>query len=151
MWILVAVLAVLSCGGAREEAPAPVVDLAVRSHSEVDVRWEREWEVAFDRARSENKPVLVNFSAEWCVWCKHLETVTFADSKVGAMLAGRVVPLNIDVDAASPELLRSQRIEAPPTIVVLDIDGQELGRIAGYMPPTGFLKTVEGILGTAQG
>ena len=46
-------------------------------------------------------------------------------------------------------MLARHRIEAPPTIVVLTGDGRELGRIPGYMPPTGFLKTIEGILGAS--
>jgi thiol:disulfide interchange protein len=146
----VALAVTAACGGGEEGAATPAVDLAVRSHAEVEVRWEKEWTAAFDRARSENKPVLVSFSAEWCVWCKHLETVTFADSKVATLLASRVVPLNIDIDAAAPDLLRERRIEAPPTIVLIDVEGRELGRIPGYMPPTGFLKTVEGFLGSAQ-
>jgi thiol:disulfide interchange protein len=151
LWIGVLLVAAAACGGGDEEVTAPAVDVAVRSHAEVEVRWESEWAAAFDRARSENKPVLVTFSAEWCVWCKHLETVTFADAKVATLLAGRVVPLNIDIDAAAPDLLRERRIEAPPTIVLIDIEGRELGRIPGYMPPTGFLKTVEGFLGSVQG
>jgi thiol:disulfide interchange protein len=151
LWIGVALAAGAACGGGEDELTTPAVDVAVRSHAEVEVRWEKEWAAAFDRARAENKPVLVNFSAEWCVWCKHLETVTFADSKVATLLAGRVVPLNIDIDAAAPDLLRERRIEAPPTIVLIDIEGRELGRIPGYMPPTGFLKTVESFLESAQG
>jgi thiol:disulfide interchange protein DsbD len=91
--------------------------------------------------------VLANFYAEWCVWCKHLETITFRDAKVASLLSNRVVPVGVDVDGTEPSMLEDHRIQAPPTIVVYDPEGTELGRIPGYMPPTGFLRSVEGIIG----
>jgi thiol:disulfide interchange protein DsbD len=121
--------------------------MAVTSHATADVKWESDWDEAFKRARSENKPVLVSFYADWCVWCQHLESITFKDQKVAATLSERVVPLGVDIDHSSRELLQRYRIEAPPTVVVLAPSGDELGRILGYMPPTGFLARVQGILG----
>lgn len=141
-----------SCGADREQPPEPsAVNSGVTSHQSQEVVWEHDWDAAFARARSEGKPVLVNFYAEWCVWCKHLESVTFRDSKVAHMLAGEVVPLALDMDKVSVDLLRQYRIEAPPTILLLDVDGSELGRIPGYMPPAGFLRVVESFLPPAEG
>jgi thiol:disulfide interchange protein DsbD len=140
--------AAIACGR-RHEAPPPAdTTVAVTSHREVSVQWEEDWETAFSRARAEGKPVLVNFYAEWCVWCKHLESVTYRDSKVAGVLAGRVVPLNVDIDAADMDLLREHRVEAPPTVVLLDGEGHELGRIPGYMPPAGFLRALESFIGS---
>ncbi len=144
--LAIAILVAASCGGRGEPRPAPAVTEAMTSHRAVEVRWEKEWDEAFARARREGRPVLVNFSAEWCVWCKHLESVTFRDAKVAALLGGQVVPLAVDIDRADQELLRRHRIEAPPTILVLDTDGHELGRIPGYLPPGSFLEVVESFL-----
>jgi thiol:disulfide interchange protein len=151
--VTVAVAALISgsCGADREQAPEPVLSSGVTSHQTLDVVWEDDWDAAFVRARSEGKPVLVNFYAEWCVWCKHLESVTFRDSKVADVLAGRVVPLAVDIDEVPVDLLRQHRIEAPPTILLLDVDGTELGRIPGYMAPTGFLRVVESFMPPAEG
>jgi thiol:disulfide interchange protein DsbD len=149
--VAVAVLISGSCGADREPTPEPVLTSGVTSHQTLDVVWEDDWDAAFVRARSEGKPVLVNFYAEWCVWCKHLESVTFRDAKVADVLAGRVVPLAVDIDAVPVDLLRQHRIEAPPTILLLDVDGAELGRIPGYMPPTGFLRVVESFMPAAEG
>jgi len=149
LWSLafVALIVTTACGNREPEAVVPAVSEVVTSHREVDVQWERDWETAFTRARAEGKPVLVSFSAEWCVWCKHLDTITFRDAKVARVLAEQVVPLTVDIDKTDRELLSRHRIDAPPTIVLLTGDGRELGRIPGYMPPTGFLKTIESFLG----
>ena len=144
---LVALIVTTACGNRGPEAVAPAVSEVVTSHRAVDVQWERDWDTAFSRARAEGKPVLVTFSAEWCVWCKHLDTITYRDAKVARVLAEQVVPLTVDIDKTDRELLSRHRIDAPPTIVLLTGDGRELGRIPGYMPPTRFLKTIESFLG----
>jgi thiol:disulfide interchange protein len=145
--LLVGVSAVVvGCGVGQDEAPAPPVEQAVTSHAPAEVRWETDWNRGFERARREGKPVLVNFYADWCVWCKHLETITFRDQKVAGLLAERVVPVAVNIDGDVQQLIREHRIEAPPTIVVFDAAGDELGRIPGYLPPTGFLSAVEGML-----
>jgi len=120
--LIVGVLAAVTGGcGARQDDPVPPqVEQAVTSHAPAELRWETDWNRAFERARREGKPVLVNFYADWCVWCKHLETVTFRDQKVAALLADRVVPLGVNIDGDVQQLIRDHRIEAPPTIVVFD-------------------------------
>lgn len=143
--LILALVVSMSCG-AQSEPPVPPAEHSVRSHTAVDVEWEDEWDEAFARAVTEGKPVLVNFYAEWCVWCKQLETVTFRDQKVAAMLAENVVPLNIDIDGDVADIVRDHRIQAPPTIVLFSQGGEELGRIPGYLPPSSFLIVVEKIL-----
>ncbi len=144
-FLMLAVVVTVSCGGEREIPEAPA-ERSVRSHAAVEVRWEDDWDEAFDRAAAEGRPVLVNFYAEWCVWCKQLETVTFRDQKVAAMLAENVVPLNIDIDGDAAGLVRDHRVQAPPTILIFSQNGEEIGRIPGYLPPSSFLIVVEKIL-----
>jgi thiol:disulfide interchange protein len=141
-----AALLAAGCGGPLEPTNEAQLDGAVTSHSAVQISWEEDWDRAFERARGEGKPVLANFYAEWCVWCKHMDTVTFRDTKVAALLEDRVVSVGVDIDDTDRSVLEEHSIEAPPTIVVFDADGTELGRIPGYLPPTGFLRSVEGIL-----
>ncbi|MGA0112268.1 MAG: c-type cytochrome domain-containing protein, partial [Chthoniobacterales bacterium] len=88
-----------------------------------------------------------------CVEC-HNATKSNGELRMdtlAGLLAGDVVPLAVDIDAVPADLLRQHRIEAPPTILVLDVDGSELGRIPGYMPPSGFLRVVESFLPPAEG
>lgn len=142
--LIAAVLLASGCGGAKAE-PDPV-QMAVTSHAKSEIAWEKDWDAAFMRARSQGRPVMANFYADWCVWCKTLETITFRDQKVAALLAERVVPLNIDIDGDAGDVVSELHVEAPPTIVFLDPDGNELGRIPGYLPPTQFITVVEKIL-----
>jgi len=146
LMMALAIVLASSCGGPQEAPSADPIQGSVRSHSKVEVQWEEDWEAAFARAQSEGKPVMANFYAEWCVWCKHLETITYRDEKVAAMLAERVVPLNIDIEGKIGSLASDLGIQAPPTVVLFSAEGKELGRIPGYLPPTNFLTVVEKIL-----
>jgi len=142
--ITVSVLLVGGCSRPEPETAAgPVM---VTNHESVSVDWGKDLPAALERARSEGKPVLVNFYADWCVWCKRLEATTLRDSQVADLLSDRVVPVSLDVDGDGKELSNQYRVDGLPTILVLDTDGREIGRIPGYMPPSGFLERVEGFL-----
>ena len=137
-------MAVTACS--RPEPTSAVPIEPVSNHSTVAIAWEKDLPSALERARSEGKPVLVNFYADWCVWCKRLETTTLRDAKVASVLQDRVVPLSLNVEGSGRDLSNEYRVDGLPTIIVLDAGGREIGRIPGYMPPESFLKRVEGIL-----
>jgi thiol:disulfide interchange protein len=147
--VLTTVLATWGCGRQQADTQtagsSAAVDV-VSSHGVGDLLWETEWDRAFARAKSEGKPVLVDFYADWCVWCKRLDTTTLNDPQVVALLQDRVVPLKLDVDGGGREPAGVHGVESLPTIVVLSAGGEELGRIPGYMPPTGFLESLQGFL-----
>jgi thiol:disulfide interchange protein len=145
--VLVAALAVMlsnACGRQDPVAEDPVE--TIPNHATVEVTWEKDLQSALERAQSEGKPVLVNFYADWCVWCKRLESTTLRDAKVASVLQDRVVPLSLNVEGSGRELSNEYRVDGLPTIVVLDAGGREIGRIPGYMPPDSFLERVETFL-----
>jgi thiol:disulfide interchange protein len=137
----------LAAGCGRPEPP-PVVAETVAAHGAVAVPWGRDLPSALERAHSEGKPVLVTFYADWCVWCKRLDATTLRDADVTLLLRDRVVPVRLDVDGDGREISGRYRVDGLPTILVLDADGRELGRIPGYMPPTGFLERVNELIGS---
>jgi len=139
-----AVFIVTACSRPEPVSAAPVE--AVSNHATVEIAWESDMPAALERARDEGKPVLVNFYADWCVWCKRLESTTLRDAKVASVLQNKVVPLSLNVDGDGKELSNEYRVDGLPTIIVLDAGGRELGRIPGYMPPDSFLKRVEDFL-----
>jgi thiol:disulfide interchange protein len=144
---IAAVAAIITCTACSQPDPTPPAPVeTVSNHATVTLKWEKDMSVALERAQSEGKPVLVNFYAEWCVWCKRLESTTLRDAKVASVLDQKVVPLSLDVDAWGKELSNEYRVHELPTIIVLDAEGKELGRIPGYLPPESFLERVEGLL-----
>ena len=141
---LAAFITLTACGGPEPVSEAPVETIA--THATVEIVWESDMPSALERARNEGKPVLVNFYADWCVWCKRLETTTLKDAKVASVLQNKVVPLSLNVEGDGKELSNEYEVDGLPTIIVLDAAGRELGRIPGYMPPDSFLERVENFI-----
>ena len=80
------------------------------------------WDAKVAQARSEGRPLFVDFWATWCKNCSVMEKTTFADGRVKARLAGYVV---VKVQAEKPdrtpakEMLEAFGIRGLPGFVVL--------------------------------
>jgi thiol:disulfide interchange protein len=143
-------LVLAACGCVQQsESPKPASGglQAVESLEPVEVEWEEGWEPAVQRAKAEGKAVLVDFSADWCIWCRRLESTTLRDPYVGAFLKEHVVPIRIDVEGVGRATAQEHGVVDLPTVALFTPTGRELGRITGYMSPTSFLARVDEIVG----
>lgn len=59
------------------------------------VEWGRE---AFERARREDKPILLSIGATWCHWCRIMESTTFSDDEIAGIINEGYVPIYVDND-----------------------------------------------------
>jgi thiol:disulfide interchange protein DsbD len=112
------------------------------------VEWTAYSDEAVSKARSEGKPVVIDFYADWCLPCKELDAKTFSDETVAESLDG-FVRLKADLtkpeDEATMKLTKQYGIVGVPTIVFLDAAGSERAaqRLTGFEPPAAFLERVE--------
>jgi thiol:disulfide interchange protein DsbD len=103
-----------------------------------------ELDAQLNMARKENKWVLLDFYADWCISCKEMEVNTFANPEVTSKLK-QLVLLQADVTANSPEnqaLLKRFGLFGPPGILLFNENSEEQKeqRIIGYMPPQRFIE-----------
>jgi thioredoxin-related protein len=107
-------------------------------------------EDALVRGEREQRLVLAFFTADWCPQCSALKKGALADSRIRAWIDEHAVPAYVDVtkaqsgDMDSKVLLARYRVEALPTIVILE-KRHELGRITGNIPRRDLLKWLQQI------
>ena len=106
---------------------------------------------ALAEARAAGKPVMLDFYADWCVSCKEMEVMTFADPAVQKALEG-VVLLQADVtpnDEKDTELYKHFGIIGPPSIMFFDAQGNERRnyRVVGFMKPEAFSAHIRKAIG----
>jgi len=117
--------------------------------------WETDYQKAQDQAKVGNRLLLVDFTgSDWCGWCKRLSAEVFSKPEFQEYASKNLVLLEIDFPRRKEQSLNLRRqnqelaghyaIEGFPTIIVLNGDGKEVGRL-GYMPggPGAFIAELE--------
>ena len=108
------------------------------------VNWLTSYDKALKLAKEKNKPIMVDFYAKWCGWCKRLDKDTYRDEKV-IEVSRDFICLKIDGDK-NRLLARKYEIRGYPTILFLDGDGKKIGGGPGYRDAGQLLSEMRQIL-----
>jgi Thiol:disulfide interchange protein len=100
-------------------------------------------------AEEEDKPMMINFGADWCRFCGKLDEKTFTDGQVIA-LSESFVCIKVDVDQGR-EITKKFKIRPIPAIVFADSQGHEIHRVIGFKNADKFLKEMHTALSKAEG
>ena len=104
---------------------APLVNGGAEKHTElafISIKSVEDLEQAVTNAERDGQRVMLDFYADWCIECKHLENDTFADRQVQLAL-GDIVLLRADVtanDQIDQALLKRFELFGPPAVLFFD-------------------------------
>jgi thioredoxin:protein disulfide reductase len=88
-------------------------------------------------ARAGERPVLLEFGAEWCIPCREMETTTYAHPDV-VREADRFRMVKADITeetAATSALTQAYSVKGVPTVILFSPSGGEHQRFVGYVGP----------------
>jgi thiol:disulfide interchange protein DsbD len=105
-----------------------------------------ELDAALREARTAGQPVMLDFTAEWCISCKEMEEYTFPEAGVvGALEPFMLLRADVtDNDDDDKALLQRFRSFGPPTIAFFDRSGfeRENYKLVGFVPADKFSQHV---------
>jgi thioredoxin-like negative regulator of GroEL len=96
-----------------------------------EVAWKTDYAGARREASDKQRPIVVEFSTQACVWCRRMESTTLSDPAVAAALNERFVCLKVDGERETG-LVNALNITTYPTLVIAGADGRILATLEGY-------------------
>ena len=94
--------------------------------------------VQIQRAKAQNRHVILDFWADWCTVCHQLDNITFKDPAVKEALKNHII-IRVDVSVETEEtriLQEAYGVVGLPTLVFVDTGK----KISGFVSPEDFVK-----------
>lgn len=117
-------------------------DIRHKPVNPVKLNWVHSIEEGKEIAAQENKKIMIDTYADWCVACKELDEYTFSDPEVAKVLE-EYVPVKVDFtkeNEINKQLKKDLKVIGMPTVIFLDSEGKELRRFSGFYNKERFLE-----------
>jgi uncharacterized protein len=102
----------------------------LRSAAHQPIDWYEWGESAFARAKSEDKPLLLDIGAVWCHWCHVIDRESYEDAEIARIINANFVPVKVDRDERPDVDSRYQS-------AISAISGQGGWPLTGFLLPDG--------------
>lgn len=111
------------------------------------IQWMAFSPARLEQAERQRRPVLIEFTADWCINCKVLEkTVYDSDAVTQSVNARNVLPLQVDLTRSDPRgeaLLSHYGGHALPFAVVVNRQGKLTARFTGLFTSTALVESIQ--------
>ncbi len=129
--------------------------LSVCVFAQGGVKWESgSLQEALDKAASNKKSpsvVFLDCYTSWCGPCKMMANNVFPTKEAGDYFNARFVNIKIDMEKGEgPSIAKKYGIRAYPTFLILDSQGNEIGRVVGGGQLPQFIEKVEAAIDPAK-
>jgi thiol:disulfide interchange protein len=102
---------------------------------------EADWNKALAEAKKQHKLIFLDAYTTWCGPCKLLKRKTFPDKAAGAYYNENFINVAVDMEKGQgPALLKRYGVDAFPTLIITDENGNLVTYTKGYMKPADLIE-----------
>jgi len=109
------------------------------------IQWVDWTDDLFEKAKAENKYVILDLEAIWCHWCHVMEETTYSDDDVKKIIAKNYIAVKVDQDSR-PDLSRRYQEYGWPATIFFGPDGTEIVKRSGYIAPDNMERLLQAIV-----
>ncbi len=109
------------------------------------IQWQGWTPDLFEKAKKENRFVILDLEAVWCHWCHVMEEKTYQDKQVIELIKSKYIAVRVDQDA-SPDLSSRYGDWGWPATIVFAPDGTEIVKRQGYINPIHMASMLQAII-----
>ena len=110
-----------------------------------EISWSTDIEDSLRRATDNGQPVLMEFTADWCVFCKKMEKTTFSSPEVTQRISQNFVAVKVNADE-NKALTRDLGIKGLPAILIVSPDLNVIQRISGFQTPEALIPKLDAVI-----
>ncbi|MEQ8785167.1 MAG: thioredoxin family protein [Pirellulaceae bacterium] len=103
------------------------------------VAWQTDIDAAWRSTKEDRRLLLLFVKSDRCFYCEKMERESYANPGVVKVIGDDYVPAALHA-SKRPELTKKMGIQAYPTTVLIDSDGQIVDVVEGYVAPDKFLQ-----------
>jgi len=108
-----------------------------------ELRIEHDFSTAIQKAKSQDKEVMMIYSAVWCPECEYMKEVVLKDKEVVNYVQKRYIVLILDIQ--KDKLPKEYNYIGIPTFFFIDKNRKEKNKIIGGDKATKFLKKLKNL------
>jgi len=129
--VLAVIMLAAPSGAGAADAPSAAAGAVVKWYA---------YEEGLAVAQETGRPILLNFTADWCKFCRKMKAETYADPQVAAALNAGFVPVMIDTEK-DPRRAAEYFVRGLPTIWFVESNGKtRITNLPGYVDAPTFLQ-----------
>lgn len=107
-----------------------------------------------EKARTENKYIMVDFYTDWCTYCKKMDKEVYSQESIKKRLRESFTSVKVNAesrkkvklegkDISQKDLARVFRVQSYPTIWFIDPQGKPIFPLPGFLPADNFAMVLD--------
>ena len=107
------------------------------------LQYEHNFNTALQKAKHQNKEIMMMYSAVWCPECNYMKNIVFKNKKVEAYIQKHFIVLTLDIQ--KDKLPKGFNYIGIPTFFLIDKNAKQIDKIIGGDRADRFLKKLKAL------